>query len=416
MTTSRRRWSRVVASVAAQVAVSVVASSGVASADVLVPEPDQDPFYGVPSGIAGKPNGAVLASRRITATALSVPIPAKAWQVKYKTIDQHGNPSAYVATVLIPWTAWSGSGPRPLLSYQAAEDGVATRCTPSYALRAGLAAGPTNSAIETPIIAQAVARGFAVVVPDYQGPRSEFTGAVGSAHGVLDGIRAAKRFTPAGIGRTARVGLMGYSGGALATDWAIQTQPTYAPGLKLAGAAMGGVPADVKATLLKFSGGPQGGALAVAFAGMNRSYPGSHFLQYFNKEGKAAIADSQNDCLTDGVVKYPFASMEKWGARPDIVDDPDFNRVIRRPSPLRYPGTPSTRVLFYHSVFDELAPVEKMRLLAARFCARGVAVHRVEAVTGNHVIYAGAGAVSAMDYLADRFAGKPAPNDCGSTS
>lgn len=205
---------------------------------------------------------------------------------------------------------------------------------------------------------------------------------------------------------------MGYSGGSLASDWAIQNQPKYAPDLTIAGAALGGVVADFKTTLLKFSGGPSGGALAVAFAGANRSYPEANLLQYFNDAGKAAIASSQHDCLTDGVIRHPFARIEQWQARPNMIDDPGVTKVLNSPSPLHYPGTPRTSVLFYHSVLDELAPVEKMRLLAKRFCTLGVTVHAVESYVGNHAPYAATGAPTAMDYLTDRFAGKPAPNDC----
>lgn len=398
--------------VTAALAATALALPGGAAADVLPPAPDDDPFYAVPAKLAGLPNGSVLDSRRIQATAWSVPLPANAWQVKYKTIDQHGDPSAYVATVLVPWLPWSGGGTRPLLSYQVAEDGVGRKCAPSYALRAGLAAGATNSELETQPIGRAVQRGFAVVVPDYQGPRSEFTGLRGYAHGVLDGIRAAKRFTPAGISPSAPLGLIGYSGGSMATVAAIQTQPKYAPKLTLAGAALGGTVADLKATMLQFSGTAVGGAIAVGFVGLDRSQPRTNFLQYLNEEGKAAVAGSQTDCFADAALKYPFASVEQWAARPGIVDDPGFTEVLNNASPLHYPGTPQTPVLFYHAVLDQLAPIEKMRLLAERFCAAGATVHKVESYAGEHGIYAAVGSATALDYLADRFAGNPAPNDC----
>lgn len=135
-------------------------------------------------------------------------------------------------------------------------------------------------------------------------------------------------------------------------------------------------------------------------------------MQYLNAEGKAAVANGQQDCLTDATLKCPFASIEQWEARSGIVDDPGFTRVFDDASPLHYPGTPRTPVLFYHSVLDENAPIEKMRLLAERFCAAGVTVHREESYAGNHLPYAAVGSVTALAYLADRFATKPAPNDC----
>lgn len=229
---------------------------------------------------------------------------------------------------------------------------------------------------------------------------------------MLDGIRAAKNFTPSGISASAPVGLWGYSGGALASAWAAQTQPRYAPELNLAGVAMGGIPADLKATLQAFSGSAFGGALIVAFVGVDRSYPKANFRQYINEAGRQAMANSQTDCLADGVRKYPFASIEQYGARPDIADDPGFSELLRNISPFGYPGTPDAPVLFYHSVLDQLAPIEGMRKLTAEYCADGVPVRKVESVAGEHGSHLVLGAPTAITYLTDRFADKPAPDDC----
>lgn len=83
-----------------------------AAAAVVIPPPDSDPFYAVPAHLAHLPNGTLLAARPEQAMALAVPIPARAWQLKYKTIDQLGKASAYVTTLLVPRTPWRGDGPR----------------------------------------------------------------------------------------------------------------------------------------------------------------------------------------------------------------------------------------------------------------------------------------------------------------
>ena len=227
--------------------------SGLPAAQLAaVPQPADDPFYNVPPNIGGLPNGTILASRQVQAYALAVPIPARAWQVKYKTIDQRGNPSAYVTTILVPIVPWLGHGPRPLLSYQAAIDALSTKCAPSYVLRSGVGAAVTgsptvlasNPETEIPNIEQALAQGWVVAVPDWEGPLAEWISGTGSAHGVLDGIRAAQAFAPDGLNAKAPIGMIGYSGGALATDWAMQAQPSYAPNLRFAGVALGGTPAE----------------------------------------------------------------------------------------------------------------------------------------------------------------------------
>lgn len=71
--------------------VALLVSAGVSSLPIVaraaVPNPDQDPFYSVPSRLAGIRDGTVLASRQVQAMAGLVPMPARAWEVKYKTID-----------------------------------------------------------------------------------------------------------------------------------------------------------------------------------------------------------------------------------------------------------------------------------------------------------------------------------------
>lgn len=87
------------AAVVGAVVALVTAGAGWATA---VPLPEQDSFYDEPAGLAELANGTVLASRVIEPESFLQPLPAEAWQVQYKTIDNHGAPRAYIATVLVP--------------------------------------------------------------------------------------------------------------------------------------------------------------------------------------------------------------------------------------------------------------------------------------------------------------------------
>ncbi len=400
---------RLTAAVAA--AATVVLATAVATASA-VPLPDDDPFYDVPASAATAPAGAILASRPITATALSVPMPAKAWQVLYKTTDNTGAPTATVATVMVPYMPWLGKGPRPVLSYQTAEDGVSTKCAPSYALSAGLAAGASNSAPETLLMLIGLLKGWTVVAPDYEGPRSMFLGAEGEARGVLDGLRAARAFGPAQISPSAPIGMWGYSGGAFATTVAAQMQRTYAPELPVRAIALGGVVADVKATIRSFSGTVFGGAIAMGLVGVDRAYPEYDVTQYINDGGKAAMAKSANDCITDAVPRAPFATLDGYATVPNPLEFPALQPMFAEMSPLTFPGVPSAPVYHYHAVADELAPIGPARQLMQRFCGAGVPVMRVENPIGEHITEVAIGWIGAVPYLADRFAGKAPPSTC----
>jgi hypothetical protein len=66
---------------------------------------------------------------------------------------------------------------------------------------------------------------------------------------------------------------MGYSGGALASQWANEVQSTYAPELKFAGVAAGGVPADIEYVARRIDGGVFAGIYIGAAVGLSRAYP-----------------------------------------------------------------------------------------------------------------------------------------------
>ena len=384
----------------------------------IVPPPADDPFYAVPAGIGGLPNGSILASRPVPALTLGAPIVVNAWQVKYKTIDQHGNPSAFVTTVLVPKTPWSGPGPRPLISYQAAIDALSTECAPSYVLRAGATADlnglSSNAETEVPNILQALLRGFAVTVPDWEGPGAEWISSAGAARGVLDGIRATLSFAPAGIAGSAPIGLVGYSGGALATDWAIQIQSAYAPELHFVGTALGGTPASLQASIADFAANPVAkGAVPLLLAALERSYPDWNLGQDLSPFGQSAVANSQNDCLAGSLVRNVGADPTRYEAHPGaIFDNAHLDSELGAISPLGYHGVPRTPILFYHSSIDELAPVGEMRQLAAKYCAEGLPVQVITSPAGEHIASVITDFPIALSYLADRLAGQPAPNGC----
>jgi hypothetical protein len=392
----------------------VPAPGGAAAAPEAIPVPEEDPFYQVPVDVGDYRNGQVISSRTVDASMFEVPLTARAWQVKYRTENSKGRPSATVTTVLVPRTAWDGPGARPLVSYQTAEDGVAGRCAPSYALRAGLGGGLTGSYSETPLIAMALAKGWAVSVPDYEGPRSEFLVAGTQAKGVLDGVRAARRFGPAGISSTAPIGLWGYSGGSLASVTAAQLQPTYAPKLKLRALALGGLLGSIRSTIDAFSGSFAGGAIPMGINGFLRAYPELDLPQYLSAGGLAKVRESSRDCIFDAVPRYPFLTLAGIEAVPDALSRPPVARMLNSNSPLHMAGIPRVPIYHYHALLDELAPIAPARATLRRFCAHGTVVQSVTKLVGEHLTEIALGAPGALAFLSNRFAGKQPVNTCSS--
>jgi len=92
-----------------------------------VPSPYNDSFYTQPDPMPTVPPGTVLNSLSVTVTALGIPVKVTAWQILYASTGMTGEPVADVATVLLP-DQDSATSPRPLLSYQVAEDADTMNC------------------------------------------------------------------------------------------------------------------------------------------------------------------------------------------------------------------------------------------------------------------------------------------------
>ncbi len=347
--------------------------------------PAQDPFYTPPAGFAQAPDGTVLAARQVTATAAGVPLPAHAWELLYRSEDSAGAATAEVTTVMIPDTAWTGQGARPVVSYQTAEDSVGSQCSPSYAIRAGLLAADSNAEGETGLMAGLLAKGWAVVTSDYEGPQSEFLAGLQEGRGVLDGIRAALSYRPDGLGVGDPVALWGYSGGAFASTWAAELQPRYAAELRFRGLAIGGDPADLLRSFAQVDGSYAFGLVVGGIIGLERAFPDSGIGTMFTPAAQQAFSSSGGDCTDELLAQYAFGHISNYTYNPNPLDATPLSRELVINSPLGK-GAPSvqTPVYDYHATADELVPVAVDDDLVATYCAAGVAVEKVRYAYGDH--------------------------------
>jgi hypothetical protein len=373
-------------------------------AQAEVPRPDDDPFYAAPAGLERARPGDILRTRQIDVTALGVPLPIEGHQLLYRTRDTHGAPEAAVATVILPLSAPPAGG-RPLLSYQPAEDTLTRDCASSYEIRQGKM--PELPEAMVPLLRE----GAALVVPDYEGPHSQWVAGVQAGHAVLDAIRATERFKPAALaGAKTPVAVWGYSGGAQATAWAAELQPHYAPELDLVASAHGAAPYVLRKTVAYLDGSPYAGIVLAAVVGMGRAYPEMRLDDVLNDAGKAMRAKVGDQCIEQFAGEYPGAHLDDFTRLPKAQDLPYVSRVIDADDlGHRTPGAPT---YLYQSATDELEPVAGADAIVANYCRRGVPVQYVRAPAGEHIEFQIQGAPAAAAYIADRFAGKPAPNTC----
>jgi secretory lipase len=376
-------------------ALLLAAAASAATADPVRP-PADDPFYQPPAGFEQARPGTVLRTRPVTVTGLGVPVPVHATQALFRSTDATGDPVAVVTTLMVPLTGYPGT--RPLVSYQQAIDSLGDQCDPSYTLR-------TGTAYELPLMSQALGRGWAVTTTDFEGPRNAYGAGPMAGHAVLDGIRAATRL----LGEQGTpVGMWGYSGGGQATAWAAELQPSYAPELRLQGVAAGGVPADLAAAGRQLDGGPFAGLFLAAAVGVGREYP--EILHVLNDEGRALVNRIGDMCVAEEAATLAFQRLDHYTTMPNPLADPVVARVLQANDLGKV--TPAAPTYLYHSVFDELIPYASARRLRDTYCAHGGSVQFVPDYLSEHNVLAGTGAPGAVRFLADRFAGRPAPSNC----
>ena len=180
--------------------------------------PSLDPWYTAPTGWEKTQPGAILRLRQAPYLQYTIGNALIVYQILYRTTDSLFNPSWAVTTLFIPdWQYRCTAATQllcahALLSYQLPYDSANIDASPSYALHGGEPYGE---------IADSLYRGWFVSVPDYEGPKASFTAGLTAGHATIDSVRAVLNVAGNfGLRMSAKIALWGYSGGALASEWA----------------------------------------------------------------------------------------------------------------------------------------------------------------------------------------------------
>ena len=364
------------------------------------------PFYEAdPQVLAGLAPGDVIDTRAMPDLAFFPGVSIS--QVSYRSTNSAGEPIVATTTIMKPRGAVDGG---PLLSYQHIMNALGPGCRIAPAL---YSTDPETIVREAPALNVLLMRGWTVALPDHLGPTMAYGAAKLGGQVTLDGIRAAQR---AGIGlETSPVGLLGYSGGGMATSWAAALAPEYAPELEIAGVASGGVPMDLEAMLEGLGSGshPAFGLAMAAAMGLEREYPERFPVSsVLNDEGHR-LADQISDGCTNRIMASGVGkSVAQIAVDPGFLDTPAARGVFAENSLVNYPGVPNMPLFSWHSATDPLIPVPAIDSTLARYCAEGATVQKHNVLAPEHMIAAVEGVGPAVAYLQDRFDGKPAPSNC----
>lgn len=401
----RRRLLRALGALGAGL-VMIVAMSGAGNSSPLYPAPDPDPFYAEPSNLAEMEPGDVIAVRAMPPLVIFPDTTVTV--VRFRSTNSEGDPIAATTTVLRP-RAHQKDG--PLLSYQHIINGLGAECSVSKVLYTG---DPNLIVREAPGWNVLLQRGWAVALPDHLGPNFAYGAAKLGGQITLDGIRAVKQVAELQIAQST-VSMIGYSGGGMATAWAAALAPTYAPELKIAGAAMGGVPMNMVKMMegLGFGAHPVFGLALAAGLGLEREYPKRFPIsEQLNDKGLAARAAMANSCTNDILAAGAGHGVLDFAKTTSLINDRDARAVVEENSLELFDGVPNMPVFEWHSPIDGLIPIDAVVNTAHRWCAAGAQLQSEQIPVPDHLTAAVLGIPAALNWLDARFRGDPAPSNC----
>ena len=397
---------------------------------VVTLQPQDDPFYSYNGRLDSVAPGTVLKTRSFNYHLFGFPTLLETTQLLYRSTSQTGNPTVNVTSVIKPPIQFDGT---KVISYQSAYDSLNRNDEPSYAIWGGLRLGGLIPNVEAAVFGPFIADGYTVIVPDTEGQRADF--AAGPEYGMntLDSIRAAVGSST--IPGDARVAMLGYSGGAIATEWAAELAPKYAPDVneRTIGAAIGGVLVDPPHNLHYVQGtGFWAGVMGMALVGIARAFEIETALApYLSTNGARIFHEMQTASIVNVLGQYRGMN---WA---DLVI-PDYPKPECLPLYVQCAnqlimgtgGTPTIPLFIGQGANGVLegTPGDKkdigpgdgvmiagdVRTLARDYCAKDTKVHYEQYKSLSHIWSVPIWLLHSIAWIKQRFAGVPASANCKS--
>lgn len=401
---SKHRVSMRVAALALPVLIvlALAASAGAATSTTVAD------IYNAPSAL---PTGnGTLTKYSQTSVSLGAGAPAvNAWRIQYTSTMVDGSRDIVTGTVIVPTKAWPttlfSSDKRPIVAYAVGTQGLGKQCAPSKQIGSG-------AEYENANIVAALNRNYAVVVTDndgyVNGTKPTYIVGENAARALLDGVRAGTQVPNVGVSiGSSKIAIWGYSQGGQTAAKAGEIEGTYAPELRVAGVAAGGVPADLNATAHYLDGANGMAFLLSSIYGLSNQYPSIINLNTLaNANGKAAIADAEANCVFNSLFKYQNHSLAEYTVGNKTLDqflsDPAILNVVNAQ---KLGGAKIPVPLYlYHGTADEFIPLQPSIDLKKAYCNKGTNV-TYGVYPSEHIATQFQAAPQALDFLSDRLNG-----------
>ena len=358
------------------------------------------PFYDEPGPIDAAP-GTLL---RVEPLGVDVS-GGTALRILYATERPWGEPAISGGMAFIPDSP-APAGGRPVVAWAHGTVGMAPQCAPS---RSTNPTGQLDDWLE-----QMLARGWIVVATDYAGlgtpgPELYLVGEA-EARDVVNSVRAAAQVPDALA--APRYAVYGHSQGGHSALWTGHLGPGLAPELDLLGVVAAAPAAQlvdiVSAQWDTAAGWAIGPEVAASWPVVDTDLDLDEVLSDAGRENSTRLAD---ECIVpaalEGLLRDDLG--QRFFSR-DPVDVATWRSMAERETPPPLPK--SMPALLAQGTADDVVLAWPNARLQESWCAAGSTLAALWLGGVNHQQAAAVAGPSAVDWIAGRFAGRPAPRTC----
>jgi len=364
-----------------------------------------DDFYAVPpSRVAGAPGSIVRIQGRP-----DIPLTKSfAWRMLYRSVSFTGRPIVVSATVLIPFAAPPPGG-WPVIAWAHGTTGIVPKCGPSKL---------PDPLVRIPGIDRIIDGRYVVIAADYPGlgigPIHPYLVGESEGRALLDSIRAVQAMPRAHAGP--RTVLFGFSQGGHAVLWANQIAPGYAPELDLIGVAALAPPTFLGELFTddyyRLSGRILTGLVLESWS--DPDVYGMPIDAMIWPEEYAPFRKIGDDCIDLVQDEIGDIGANRRIPRDFLKGDPATTPPWSTYMQANIPSSAHSAVPFYiaQGAADTTVDPSVTYKFVRRMCEEGTVVELRRFPGKTHTTLPRAAQRDAMEWIGDRFAGRPPPDTC----
>jgi len=400
-------WFRI--AVATSIVAAVSAAGPLPAEAGPISEPD---FYtNVPADLASYAPGDVIHWESETDLGPKF-VDLSAYRVMYRSDGSAGDPVAEVSMVFVP-NGTPPAGGWPVVAWGHGTSGIGDSCAPSK--YPSLYPDPWPQYGNE--VARLVRQGYVVTAPDYEGLGTpglhSYLNTNAEAFAMIDAVRAARQIARDVVGTSVSTewAAVGHSQGGQAAVGAAELANTRAPELQMVGtvalapaAMLGRINEAMAANPYYF---PYIGYIA---AGIGATHPGFDYANFVGPQMLPLMSYAEEWCFDTwfpAIIQYLRPGVHR-NLAPGWANDPDVREYFTDSQiGTRLAEAP---ILYLQGTVDLLHMVSRKQV--HRMCAVGDVVTYTEYPGLEHDPIVWKGWPETKNWLADRFAGTPAPNNC----